>query len=341
VAFLRSTLLAGGGLALLGSRQTALGAPAPGAPGAVGASRVALIKGDNRMRNTLEALKAIEADVRPALEGKKRVLIKPNFVSTTVPLAATQADVVEGILAFLKPIYKGEIIIGETAAGSATEEGFRNFGYYDLAKKHPVRLVNFDLEPHEKMYVIDSKFRPRPIRVTHFVLDPDTYIISAARLKTHDRVVATLSLKNILVGSVIKSPEFRWGGRGKGWNDKPITHGDGIRGVNFNMFKMAEEWHPHLAVIDGFEGLQGNGPISGTPVDHRIAIASTDWLAADRTAVEVMGIDYAKVGYLNFCADAGLGQGDLAKLQILGEKPDDVKRTYRLHDNVEKQFEWG
>ena len=69
-----------------------------------------------------------------------------------------------------------------------------------------------------------------------------------------------------------------------------------------------------LAVIDGFEGMEGNGPVGGTPIDHRVCVASPDWLAADRVAVELMGIDYAKVGYLNFCANAGLGQGlDLAR----------------------------
>ena len=169
------------------------------------------MKGEDRARNVLEALKAIEPDVRKSLEGKKRVLIKPNFVSTTVEIAATQAGAVAGICEFLKPFYKGEIVIGETAAGRPTEEGFDNFGYRELAKNYPVQLVNFDREPHDYMYVIDSKFVPQPIRVSHRVLDPDTYVISAAVLKTHDRVVATLSLKNLLVGSVIKDVGFRWG----------------------------------------------------------------------------------------------------------------------------------
>jgi len=29
---------------------------------------------------------------------------------------------------------------------------------------------------------------------------------------------------------------------------------------------------------------------------------------ADRVALELMGIDFAKVGYLNYCAQAGLGK---------------------------------
>lgn len=345
--FLRNALLAGGGLALFGAGrwsrvEAAESTPryAPKVP--VSASRAALIKGDSRKTNIIEALKAIEADVRKGLEGKKRVLIKPNFVHTEIPLAATQADAAEGILEFLKPMFKGEIIIGESAANSSSDVGYKNYGYLELAKKYPVKLVDFDLEPFTYMYCIDDKFRAIPARTTKMVFDPDTYIISAAVMKTHDRIVATLSLKNLLVGSVIKDTTAGWGPGKSGRSDKAITHGGNtIRGINFNLFKMAETLRPHLSVIDGFRAMEGNGPTSGTPVNHQIAIASVDFLAADRIAVECMGIDFAKVGYLNFCHQAGLGQADLAKIEIQGEKPDNVKRTYRLHDRIESEYDWG
>jgi len=345
--FLRNTLLAGGGLALLSATRSSA---EPAAERnvveppkvTVGPSRAALIKGETRTGNVLEALKAIEKDVRRGLEGKKRVLIKPNFVHTERPLAATQADAVEGILEFLKPVFRGEIIIGESATSSSASDAFRNYGYLELAKKYPVKLMDFDLEPFRYIYCIDDKFRPRAARITRLVFEPDLYIISAAVMKTHDRVVATLSLKNLLVGSVIKDTTFGWGPGRKGVNDKPIVHGGNtIRGVNYNLFRMAQTLRPHLSVIDGFQGMEGNGPAGGTPVDHKIAIASADFLAADRIAVEAMGIDFAKVGYLSFCHQAGLGQADLAKIEIQGEKPDNVKRTYRLHDKVEKQYDWG
>jgi len=345
--FLRSTLLAGGGLVLLTSRRSfAEEAPQRNrvepAKVAVGTSRAVLIKGDSRKNNIIEALKAIEADVRRGLEGKKRVLIKPNFVHTEVPLCATQADAAEGILEFLQPIFKGEIIIGESAASSSSDVGFKNYGYLELAKKYPVKLVDFDLEPFQYIYCVDDKFRPVAARITKTVFDPDTYIISAAVMKTHDRIVATLSLKNLLVGSVIKDHTAGWGPGKSGRNDKPITHGGNtIRGINYNLFQMAQTLHPHLSVIDGFRGLEGNGPVGGTAVDHKVAVASTDFVAADRVAIEVMGIDSKKVGYLSFCGQAGLGQYDLSKIDLQGEKPDNVKRTYKLHDNVEKQYDWG
>ncbi len=93
-------------------------------------------------------------------------------------------------------------------------------------------------------------------------------------------------------------------------------------------------------VIDGFQAMEGNGPVGGTPVEHRVAVSSLDWLAADRTAVALMGIDFEKMGYLNFCASAGYGEADLARIEILGERIADHVRTYRLADNIDKQLEW-
>jgi uncharacterized protein (DUF362 family) len=160
-------------------------------------------------------------------------------------------------------------------------------------------------------------------------------------MKTHDRVVATLSLKNIIFGAPIKDLGSSWrGGKPGAKNDKPIAHGSGFRAINYNLFALAKHLHPHLAVIDGFEGMEGNGPVGGTPVPHRVCVASPDWLAADRVGIELMGIDYAKVGYLNFCAGAGMGQADLGQIEILGPRVADHFRPYKLSDNIEQQLVW-
>jgi len=193
------------------------------------------------------------------------------------------------------------------------------------------------------MHVFDEKdFKPHAVRVSGVLLDKDCYIVSVARMKTHDRVIATLSLKNIVLGAPIKDIGFSWSPSKKPGtvNDKPIVHGGGYRGLNYNLYAMSRYLHPHLAVIDGFEGMEGNGPNRGTPVDHRVCVASLDWLAADRVGIELMGIDFAKVGYLNYCAQTGLGTADLSKIKIIGEPIASHIKPYKLSDNVEKQLVW-
>lgn len=306
--------------------------------------KVAISTGDSRADLAFRALEPFSKEIKEAI-GKKRVVLKPNNVSTEVPLCATHTETMEGILEFLKSIKKlDNVIIAESAANAPTFEGFSNYGYFSLEKKYPsVKFVDLDSEGSEVLYVFDEKdFRPHPVRFSKIILSPDSYVISCARLKTHNLAVATLSLKNIVFGAPIKDLGFRLDKNTKAGTrcDKPTVHGSGARGINYNLYSLSSRVHPHLAVIDGFQGMEGNGPRLGTPVDHRICVASTDWFAADRVAVELMGIDFSLVGYLNYCAQTGLGEADLNKIEIVGERIVDHIRKYKLHENIEQQLVW-
>lgn len=300
-----------------------------------------MIHGDSRADNVFNALKRIEDQIRKGLAGKKRVVVKPNMVMVNVQLSASHVDCLGAILEFIRPMFKGEIIICDSPAAGRVTEGYDNYGYYALQNKYKVKFLDLDAEPTVIRHVSDHRYRPTAVRMSQLLLDPDTYIVSSAILKTHDRAVVTLSLKNIVVGAAKKDRGFRWGRDSKGNNDKTFIHGGPKNeAINYNLFQLAKQLHPDLSVIDGFQGMEHNGPCAGTPVDHKIAIASTDWLAADRIGTEVMGFDFAKVGYLTFCARAGMGQADLSKIEVLGEKVAAHVRSYRPHDRVEQQYEW-
>ncbi len=337
--FIRTSVLGGLALAYTGPVKSI---PSKAIPESL-TTRVALTTGDNRSDLAFRALQPFSKEIKQSI-GDKIVVLKPNNVSIDVQLASTHVDTLEGILEFLKSINKlKNVVIAESAAGGPTFEGFSNFGYNRLADKYKVKLVDLDKEKIDIIYVFDEKdFRPHPVRVSNLLLNPGSYIVSVARMKTHDRVVATLSLKNIVLGAPVKDEGFAFGPKRKPGtkNDKPIVHGGGIRGINYNLFALAGQLHPHLAVIDGFEGMEGNGPGNGTPVDHRICVAGTDWLAADRVGIELMGIDLSNVGYLTYCAQANLGVTDLNQIEIIGEKISDHKRTYKLSDSINKQLIW-
>jgi len=306
-----------------------------------GKSSVGLTTGTSRADMAFRALTPYSKEIRQAI-GKKRVVLKPNNVSIDIPLCATHADTLEGVLEFLKSIRKlDNVIIAESAANGPSLEGFDNYGYLKLASKYPVKFMDLDKEGSQILYVFDEKdFKPHPVRFSNVLLSPDSYIVSVARMKTHDRAVVTLSLKNIVFGAPVKDPGFTFGRNRKegAKSDKSIVHGSGFKGINYNLYSLAPRLHPHLALIDGFEGMEGNGPNNGTPVDHRVCVASTDWLAADRVAVELMGVDYSKVAWLNFCTQAGYGTGDLSRIEIVGESISNHIKHYKLSDNIDKQL---
>jgi uncharacterized protein (DUF362 family) len=313
-------------------------APAPSPDPAK--SIVSLVKGEERRKIVRESLVAIDDRILPVLKRKKSVVIKPNNVSTTKQLASTHADTLRGILDYLEPRFKGPIYIAESSAGE-TMDGFEEFKYTLVEREHrkqQVKLVDFNAEAkYKEIPLIDFDLHAIPVRLAARLFDPDAFVICSAILKTHNTVVATMSVKNMTLGA----PLHQAPGETKKWNDKRKYH-NGVRQTHFNMFLTAQAMKPFwgATVIDGYEGMEGNGPASGTPVPSRVAIASTDFIAADRVGVEAMGVNPDWMGYLRFCHDFKLGQFDLKNIDIRGERIESIKKQYAMHKDVERELQW-
>ena len=307
-------------------------------------SRVSLAAGDDRANIAFKSLEPFKREIAAAI-GTKQVVLKPNNVIINVPLCATHAQNLEGIIEFLHSIGKTNVVIAESPANGSAMDGFANYRYDKLAAKYKVKLVNLDEQPFEVVQCIDQKdFQPHAVRAATMLMDPkNNFVISACKLKTHDLVGVTLSLKNIVVGSGIKDSGASLGssGPGGGRSDKRLMHGGGTWGINYNLFVLSSALHPDLAVIDGYEGMEGTGPVNGTPISQKCCIASLDWLAADRVGVELMGFDIGKIGYLSYCIKAGdRGQGDLSKIEIVGGAIKDYAKTYQLPKTWDQITSW-
>jgi uncharacterized protein (DUF362 family) len=337
-AFLWTTATFTASAALLRSQQPLSETPAANQPRR--RSVVAVSNGVERRKNICEALVAIEDQIMPGLKTKKHVVIKPNIVNTTNQLASTHVDSLHGILDFLGPRFKGPVVIAESSAGYTTE-GYDHFGYANAATEHKpldVSLVDLNEEgKYETHSILNADLHLVPVRLAARLLDPEAYIICAAMLKTHNTVVATLSLKNMALGAPLHSARKE----SRRWNDKRVYH-SGVRQTHVDIALTAQRLQPYwgATVLDGWEGMEGDGPNNGSLVPSRIAIASTDYVAADRVGIEVMGINPEWVGYLGFCARAGLGQINLPNIDVRGAKLAEVTRKYQMHPNLERELRW-
>ena len=303
---------------------------------------VSLVHGDSRRKNVYEALLAVDKDIRPVLKTKKYVIIKPNIVGAAAKgaLSASNPDELHGVLDYLDGRFKGPIIIAESSAGD-TAKNYETLEYQKVLDEHKSQKVSLlDLNREQKIKVvpvIDFHLHVQPIRLAARFFDPEAYIINTAIMKTHNLAVATLSIKNMALAAPLHNPPTETAR----WNDKRKMHA-GVRQSNYLLYLLTEKMRPYwgVAVIDGYEGMEGNGPSSGTPVPSRVAIASTDHVAADRVGVECMGIDPGYLGYLNFLGAAGIGQYDLSKINLVGPPIASVQKKYRLHNDVERELQW-
>jgi len=239
-----------------------------------------------------------------------------------------------------------------------------------MAEEYHVRFVDLNQDQWVPVQIYDRRLRPMEVRVARTTLESD-FRISVGPPKTHDAVIVTLSLKNMIVGSLIRG---RGGGlfqrlghvlssskgqllpdrvtnsalaeRAKSYlstitrSDKFALH-QGYHGINLNLYTLAKVIAPHLSVIDGFVGMEGSGPSSGDPVDLRVAIVSTDFLAADTVATTVMGFDSDEVGYLHYCKLGGLGVGDLGDIVIVGNATiEECRQPFKPHPTHREQLQW-
>ena len=304
-----------------------------------GKSRVSFVTGTDRREMIYKTMEPFAQQIRKEVQGKQ-VVIKPNNVWHGNPLCATHPDAIRGALDFLKPLYDKQILIAEsTASPEGTDYTFEKYGYRPLENEYNVKLVDLNRDTCSIEWILSENQHPLDIKIIDTFLNPNNYIISLARMKTHNCVVATLAFKNMLLASPINvekdHPDFV-----NNQFEKAKMHQGGPKGINYNMYLLAHKVRPHFSIIDGCVGMEGNGPNDGTPVEHGVALAGPDVVAVDRVGIELMGINYLDVGYLQWCASAGLGQGDLSQIKILGPDLEASIIPYNLHENIEWQLSW-
>ncbi len=343
-------------------------------------SQVALVRGDSRYHNIRQALEllteGVDKSLAQALADRQRVLIKPNFVVAHRSLAATHTDAMRAVLDFVRAHYDGPITIAEGPSTQPAAEAFQRYGYDALAKAYNASLLDLNLDAPFPVQVYDRRLRPLRLHMARSVIDSD-FRISVGPPKTHDVVMVTLSLKNMIMGTLISRhtharPATNADGPGLGavkrmlWRSIPLwvrrlppiewlqframstlEPSDKMKMhqsypvINLNLALLAPLVAPHLAVIDGFEAMEGNGPSNGTPVPLRLALAGADALAADTVGTALMGFDVDQVGYLHYCKKMNLGSGDLERIDIVGNAElADCVRPFRPHQAIDRQRRW-
>lgn len=327
---------------------------------------VALVKGPNRYQNIAQALDLLGNE---AVSGTQHV-VKPNFVSTEVQLAATHRQAAKAVVDFLRQHTGHPVIIAEGAATADTFKGFENFGFIELAESYDhVELRDLNRDVYETVTLYDQDLRSRPFRIAKTMLESD-HRISLAIPKTHDTAVATLSLKNMVVGSLIRDmghnlvnlvgsvsdqllkcipswmkPLFSFQGLSRigitkiSGSDKVKLH-QGHLNLHLFLYQLIRIIPPHLCILDGFTAMEGNGPISGDRVDWHVAIAGTDGVAVDTLAAYLMGFDPQSIGYLYFCSRDGLGEGCINNLNIVGTPLEECRHSFRPHQTYQAQLGW-
>lgn len=303
-------------------------------------SKISFIKSSERKYNIERCLSLLKSEIISGLRDAKRVVIKPNCVTDNIKLAATNKDAIAAILEFIKPYTTGQITIAEGCGVGDTISAFKKFGYLELQEKYDFTMVDLNTDEYETIPLLLKNGKVWQAQIAKTVLNSD-YLISVSPPKTHNEVVYTGAIKNVSVGSLVRSiKSFSTQinklnlSLGLPRNNKALIH-QGTEVINKNIKKIFEKLSLKLAVIDGYEAMQGDGPVNGELVPAHWALASTDPLAADFLACQLMGIDIADVGYLSL-----LGADEESEHFIVGDDWRKQIIKFKMHSNFEEIRKW-
>jgi len=244
----------------------------------------------------------------------KRVLLKPNLVEFD---SATTINTNVALIAAAFELFRGlgaaEVRIGE-GPGHRRDSLYlaEVAGYRKGVERFDTRFVDLnrdDVAPAGPFGSLENIYLPAT------VLGADL-VVSLAKMKTHHWVGATLSMKNFF--GVVPGSLYGW--------PKNQLHQIGIPRSIAELHRIFGR--KSFGIVDGVVGMQGNGPIRGTPLNAGVIVMGADLAAVDATCCRIMGIDPQKVDYLQLAASAGSLNAD--SIEQRGERLDAVRCNFDL-----------
>lgn len=288
--------------------------------------KVAIAHGNDRAQLVQKSLLLIKDHIKDNISDKRKIIIKPNLGFIKSPLANTEVDTVEEVIKFLRKFYSNKIIIAESTTIGETPDGYRDFGYEKLVNKYQVELVDLNQDDYQDFKIYDANLKLSLTIGLSKTLLHAKYLISVCPIKTHDSVIVTLGIKNIAVAAIKR-------------DDRNKIHG-GPKAININLARLAKKIWPSLVVLDGFQAMEGNGPVYGEKKDFRTILAGIDPLAVDTIGAILMGFSPFEIGYLTYLGEQGMGVNDPLKIAVVGENYRKLIQRFKPHYLYHQQLDW-
>ena len=296
--------------------------------------KISFIKSDDREYNIERCLSLIKSEIMTGLKSAKNIVIKPNCVSDSIKLSSTHVSALEAVLQFIQPLTNGEITVAEGTQNGKTMIAFKNFGYFSLQDKYGFAVCDLNTDDSVQIALQNDDGNLMELKIAKTVIEAD-YLISITPPKTHNSLLYSGAIENIATGCLIKKtysehPAIKFLHLFSKNDDFKSALLQNPRKANNNIAKIFRSIPISLAVIDGFESMEGNGPIEGEMMPSQFAIASSDPIAADWLASQKMGIELRKISYLESLV------GDCARSYfVVGDDWQKNIRKFRLPDSFQ------
>jgi uncharacterized protein (DUF362 family) len=281
----RREWIAGAGAVLLaGCRSTATEPPRP--------QMVSIVRAPAYDQRIYDTVRRMLADHRLDVRGRS-VVLKPNLVEfepgssiNTHPMLVHAA-------------YEAFRAMGAASVRIAEGPGHRRntldladaAGYFRTIPGFEDVFTDLNVDDVSPVHISRQLSHLGKLYLPNTVLGADL-LVSMPKMKTHHWVGATLAMKNLF--GVVPGGLYGW--------PKNVLH---WAGIDESIVDLHSVFTKQFALVDGIVGMEGNGPIQGTPKAAGVLVAGSDPAAVDATCCRIMRIEPSKVGYLALAAQGG------------------------------------
>jgi len=263
---------------------------------------------DKSARKLIDNLGGIENFVK---KGQK-VLLKPNVVKGMAPeeCGTTHPAVVESMIKILKEI-NCDVYVGDNPFADDAIEALKICGIYDVCKKYDARIAVFDrkINHTNKNGLVVKEFP-----LTHYFDEVDA-VINMPKLKTHSQLYFTGAVKNLY--SIMPGPR-------RGFYHMKYSNMEHFANMLLDLYSLLRK-KVVLNVIDGIYGMEGNGPCSGSPKFAGILAASSDAVALDFAACNLIGLDVSNLPTIHYARKRKDYLFDEKNIKLAGEYISKIK----------------
>lgn len=263
---------------------------------------------------------------RKTIAGKS-VLLKPNLVEPTVtaPHVNTHPAFVRAVVEVFRRWDAREVFVAE-GQGHCRDTSFvlEQSGLERVLDDDKIAFVDLN---YDDVFAADnrSRFTKLPKLYLPQSLRRADFIVSLPKMKTHHWAGVTLSMKNLF--GVMPGACY-------GWPKNVLHHA----GIGQSILDICATVRPHLAIVDGIIGMEGDGPIMGTPKQSHLVVMGTNLPSVDATCARLMGFNPELIDYLRN-ASGTLGPIQEGHIQQRGDALAPLTQFFTLPDHPHfKQF---
>lgn len=261
------------------------------------------------LKTALEELFAPFGGIKAALHQTGGTLyVKPNAVHFT-PGCHTDPAVLDALLAYLSDHgYSRLAVMESSTGGNFTRLVFKVLGYDRICRRYQAEPVYLDEGPTVQVKLRDGTRARVSRRLQDQIVNRgDNVYVGLPKLKTHPMSTVTLGVKNQQAFPIDA--------------DRMQQHSHGT--LHRRLAAIYDLSQPDFCIVEGLHATaHGHFP----PTAHlyeclvplNLLIGGPDTLAVDVVGARVLGYELHEVEHLRQCAEWGLGEGDLARIDVQG-----------------------